>query len=660
MGSINVFKIDAKLILPNGALPPDSFRFESKVLPSNDFVVSRNREGDIISVYGDDIWDFTVYQPEGKPSNLQFIYWDTGSFTLQRRKLLDEIKHVFFILIWLRDKNPLSIGTLRNYLGVVRVAANFAEYREISLKALISDEIYFLEFVRSQNSGWLIETFSSLLLLLAGSSHKKLAVEIVNQDTINLLRKHNKEYRSNLKQHTPIPTQIYSEILSGLVNFLDEWQQFSDEILILISECYGIKKEGEHRNTITFKKVLDKSSVGLQNYVFKRIGKFTVKGIVSLITDTQALCKVAIQSFTGMREEEAQSLLYFCINRITSNYQNYILINGRTTKFSHGVATPVQWVTNDIGLKAVNIAQEIADSIYQLHNDRPCENKKQDYPLFISTSYLGFTGNLIQKTSTKYRIGSLYSKQGLDSLMPKIEASDIRELEQIDPHRAWRLEKKFQVGSQWAFTSHQLRRSLALYAQRSGLVSLPSLRRQLQHITSVMTSYYARGSVFAKNLIEMDKNHFANEWQQTQLESASLGYIFNVLMSDEILHGGHVHWMENTLKDKAGNILVDRETTLKRFRNGEIAYQETILGGCTSLDPCSYSATNWLKINCLKDNCRHLVVSLPKLEKVIGAQENMMQFLDSESLEYRTELSNLEVLKDTWEKIIEIKEKKNV
>ncbi len=96
-------------------------------------------------------------------------------------------------------------------------------------------------------------------------------------------------------------------------------------------------------------------------------------------------------------------------------------------------------------------------------------------------------------------------------LEPIIEDADIRELEHIDPHRAWRSEEKFHLGKPWLFTSHQLRRSLALYAQRPGFVSLPSLRRQLQHITNEMSRYYAKGSSFAENFIGDDKEHFGLE-----------------------------------------------------------------------------------------------------------------------------------------------------
>ena len=658
---MTALNLDAKLMFPDQISLPDSFNLLSNTLPTADFVVSRTHEDVIVSRYGDIVWDFTVYHPEGQPSNLLFAYWDQGGLTPDREKLVDEIKHIFFILIWLRDKQPLSIGTLRNYLTVVREVAKFAEQQNITLKEVIGNTPLFLEFVRSQNSGWLVETLSSLLLLLVGSSYQKFAIRTVEPETIRMLQKQNKQYRGSLKQHAPIPTRIYSEILANLVCYLDEWEKVSNELMQLVMECYQLKiSRGSKR--AYYHSILDNVSKPLRVFVITQTGKFTIKEIASLITDIQSICKLVIQAFTGMRDEEAQTLPYECIKEIISNSQKHFLILGRTTKLNHGRAKATQWITSVEGLKAVRIAQKIADHIYQIHDDEAVQVDSDifQYPLFISASYFGFTGKTIEPTTTKYRIGTLYSKQGINKLIPKIEQVDLEELEQIDPHRAWRSEENFQIGQYWNLTTHQLRRSLALYAQRSGLVSLPSLRRQLQHITNEMSSYYAKGSAFAKNLIDSDKSHFANEWQQTQAESTSLGYIFNVLMSSTTLYGGHIHWIENTLKNNEGLVMVDRKQTFQRFKNGEIAYKETIVGGCTKVGSCNYTATNWLQINCLKENCRHLIVSLPKLERVITAQEKMINFLDISSLEYRTELSHLDVLRETKRKMIELKGATNV
>ncbi len=96
---MTALNLDAKLMFPDQISLPDSFNLLSNTLPTADFVVSRTHEDVIVSRYGDIVWDFTVYHPEGQPSNLLFAYWDQGGLTPNREKLVDKIKHIFFILI---------------------------------------------------------------------------------------------------------------------------------------------------------------------------------------------------------------------------------------------------------------------------------------------------------------------------------------------------------------------------------------------------------------------------------------------------------------------------------------------------------------------------------------------------------------------------------
>jgi hypothetical protein len=267
---------------------------------------------------------------------------------------------------------------------------------------------------------------------------------------------------------------------------------------------------------------------------------------------------------------------------------------------------------------------------------------------------LGFIGRKVISRQGRMLPGRYWHVRdfpGLSLLLqPTIEEADLRELEQIDPHRAWRSEEQFTLGIPWTLTSHQLRRSLALYAQRSGLVSLPSLRRQLQHVTEEMSRYYARGSACAKNLIGDYKHHFGREWQEAQPVSAAMSYLYNVLLTDEVLFGAHGNWVENRFRGADHTVIVDREATLRRFKKGELAYRETSLGGCASTQTCDKLPIGWLNIECVK-GCRNFVGRLPKLEQTISAQTKLIQSLDPTSAEFRIERDDLDVLVKARDKV---------
>jgi len=336
----------------------------------------------------------------------------------------------------------------------------------------------------------------------------------------------------------------------------------------------------------------------------------------------------------------------------------HYVIEGTTSKHNNGRPKHVSWITSIEGKHAIDVARDVTALNHKLWRwrARGTDGKKPKIshePLFAAIGCFGLGGQPPIGSDSKLISAKLDLSMASTlrkALEPIIEKEDIAELEQIDPHRAWHTEEKFQIGRRWTLTSHQLRRSLALYAQRSGLVSLPSLRRQLQHITEEMSRYYARGSVFAKNFIGKNKEHFGNEWQDTQPVSAFLGYLIQVLLSDDVLFGAHGNWIEHRLRDSEGNILVDRDVTQRRFKNGEMAYRETLLGGCTTIDVCDKLPINWLNVHCV-NGCERFVGHLSKLEKVIVVQSNLVASLDVATPEYRSEKADLEILVTARDKV---------
>lgn len=660
---------EPKLDLPIGATAPDIYESSSGIVPPDDFVVSRNRDGSIASIFGQLFWDLSVYHPENRPNIFNFCYWKNGDLTPIRRQLSHEVRHLLFLLIWVRPGSPLSLGTLQNYLTIMRAMALFAEEITCSIHDLLSDEMQLWTFIETRCSGWATQTLGSLLPTLAKLGDDQLGFAIVGNKQLQTIRRLGQQYRTTLKQHAPIPTRIYSQIITRLLQEIIEWELIADEVLSILQVCgnnHNMGRSTRKQAELIKKQSLEKSqhptflqmaSDSCLRYFSARSRHPNLKNLSALICEIQTVLKLTIQTFTGMRDDEAISLPYHCLEESVVNGKTHYIVLGRTTKLNNGRGKRTRWITNQDGHRAIKLAQQIAAAIYGAFgvSPRKLSSRRIEYPLFVSVGYLAFAGGVIKSDGESFRSGHIYlerMKRLRKRIEPIIENADICELEHIDPHRAWRSEDKFQIGKAWLFTSHQLRRSLALYAQKSGFVSLPSLRRQLQHITCEMTRYYAKGSAFAKDFIAGDKEHFGLEWQNSQPESAALSYILNVLISNDIVFGGHANWVEHRLKDSEGKLLVDRAETLRRFKRGEIFYRETPLGGCTKIGACDQPIINWLHVDCLKNNCRNLVGNLLKLERVILAQEKMIGMLDQSSIEYRSEKADFDVLVAAREAVI--------
>ncbi len=656
--------------IPVGATHPEKFHQVNDEKPGADFIVSRNRDGSVASFYRERTWNLSAYHPEEKPSILNFEFWTNGTSTKKREDLIEESKLIVFILMWLRNGPSLSIGTLRNYLIVINELARHCENTNLEFRELLADENKLWRFVESQNSGWIIQTLGSLLPHL---TQNKFGFELVGEKFIQAIKARGMQYRATLNQHSPIPTRIYSEIISQLTGFISTWNTVANDMLSIAKTCNDNPMAGrcltnqikiastlglprvEHP---TFSNILTKKC--LDYFQTKKITQ-TVTGLSGVLTEAQLACKLTIQTFTGMRDDEAISLPYNCLKIQKINGIEHYIVLGRTTKLNNSRRKPTQWITNIDGYKAIKAAQQIAETIYSTFSiyKKGLESDATKYPLFASIGYLGLTGARLKPEDGRFRpnkIGLTRFPRLRKLLEPIITKHDISELERIDPHRAWRSEEHFQIGKPWRFTSHQLRRSLALYAQKSGLVSLPSLRRQLQHITNEMSLYYSRGSIYAKNFID-DKEHFGSAWQETKFESEGLSYILNVILSDDVLFGGHAQWVKNKFQGPNGTVVFDRERTIQQFKRGEIAYRETLLGGCTSTEPCKQPALKWINTDCIENGCRNLVCHSSKLDMVIAAQEKLVNSIDKNLVEYRTEKSDLDILIKAREKAVRINSK---
>jgi hypothetical protein len=370
------------------------------------------------------------------------------------------------------------------------------------------------------------------------------------------------------------------------------------------------------------------------------------------VASIRALCQLVILSFTGMRAMEAENLPYDCLSETRLDGVTHYAIEGITTKLSGGRPRRACWVTSPLAARAIRLAQRLSGEAHRAHG-------AQDYAESTDGSHLLFCRMGLRREGYVANRAANNIHDDIEAfrerVFPTITVEDIAELKRVDMHRAWEDEPKYALGQQWPFTRHQLRRALALYAHRSGLVTLPTLKRQLQHITQEMTMYYARGSAFAKGFIDTDKTHFAKEWVETQGLSEYLAYAEQVLFSDERLFGGHAAWTQSRAVQASPVSVYSREQTVRMFGKGELAYRETVLGGCASVEPCKSTPLDWMRLDCLESNCRNLVVVPSKLQRVIKAQQvtvAKLRAIDKASVEYRIEAQTLQRLLDAQEKSI--------
>ncbi|ACD14675.1 MAG: integrase [Paraburkholderia sp.] len=610
---------------------PDWYRIE------DDTVVTRDKAGNAVSLFGDDAWDIGAYAIGPRSTGLHFRgHLPDGVTRALSEATTRQWKQImYFLMHEATDMVPAS-STLQARSVYLREFAFFAAERQLTLYEGLSNVPIVLDYVAQAGMERKAQRLHSILVQLhrLGVGTTGLCVPLAQLHKPLLDRF---AQRAEYAQYPVIPTRIYQHFLSTCEHDLGVAEDVADILSDYLARVYA----GENP---------DVSAAVATNAVHFGC-KDSPYVVSSLVASIRALCQLVILAFTGMRAREAENLPYDCLSETRLDGVTHYTIEGVTTKLSGGRPRRARWVTSPLAARAVRLAQRLSGEAHRAHGAPSyAESTDGSHLLFCRMGLrYGYVAN--RGASTLHLDVEAFRER----VFPTITVEDIAELKRVDMHRAWEDEPKYAPGQQWPFTRHQLRRTLALYAHRSGLVTLPTLKRQLQHITQEMSMYYARGSAFAKGFIDIDRTHFAKEWVETQSLSEYLAYAQQVLFSDERLFGGHAAWTQSRAVQASPVSVYSRDQTVRMFRKGELAYRETVLGGCASIEPCKSTPLDWMRLDCLESNCRNLVVVPSKLQRVIKAQQvtvGKLRAVDDASVEYRIEVRTLQRLLDAQERLI--------
>lgn len=626
------------LSLITAASPGDAVR--QSFFPA-ELCVSHDTTGNVASRFGDLFWDLSSMSTDGTSSKKLHFYKADSSVDSSLGWLLRE-QHKALIWLHMDAGKTRSWHTLLNSNLALHICCKEAADRGVDLYSLLTNPDWVLETARTLNKVYMSMLSSAIRTLWRHRQELRAPIELPLQTLLSILATEAKSRPED--QQTPIiPSRVYCAILAAL----DERMSVIEHELDTLLDAYAKDREAR-RNAPKAEKKSQRytlRSASLAN-VAERMAELGYKpemskGLCDFIairlTQHKLALMLVIAAYSGMRVGEVSILpLDDVLAPFPHMGSMHYELRGSTHKLNNGVKRSTTWITSDQGARAARLAQRIAKSIQQHHGESP--RAGQQALLFPSNENAFKT---IGRTDFFRAMTKLRTE-----LCPVIEPSDIEELEHLELTRGWTRDD-IVVGARWPLAFHQLRRSLAVYAHRSGMVSLPALKAQLQHITQEMTAYYADGFSRAVNLV-FDKKHFSHEWKAAKAESSYFAYAFGVLFSDEDLLGQGAQRMANTVESR------NRQDTLRLFEENKLAYRETPLGGCVSTEDCKTDPLEPIPYDCLESNCVNLVVFGKRLEHVIKHQEVAVATLarnEAGSVEHRLEASHLQVLLKARERL---------
>lgn len=611
-------------------------------------VISRDKDGHIISILAHNKWA----TPQLSNHHLKTSSICFSKFSTKNRIELESLaqaKKIICIQIHRPSKRtgsyPSHDGVMSNQ-GALRKIHAFASEKGLTIAEIFENPIEFGECIREVESLINLRILQTTLnKVLEDSIYpvSPLALKLIDQ----LIRESNDES----EQHPVIPGRILFEKISNYRELLAEYSSIAENIeelnhRVAANPYYGRMKQiskNPAKPNVPFNQAIDECGLRKisEKYNFNQLAN-----VGNYLNRCYYAAKMLIHAFTAMREREAYLLKENCIEKISND--TYV-VHGLTIKLTKA-PRPAKWVTSADILYPYEAAMRITQLIKKY---LPAHVNTQDL-LFLSVSYLPTSNYYKNKSKSKKLTQANLPPSKWEETFPAtfINTEDFNELVMLDPLRDWQSQSEFQPGENWRLTTHQFRRSMAVYAAQSGLVSLPSLKRMLQHTLLQMSLYYTKGFATAKYLFEDVNPEVAKYFKEQAVPAEASLFLKDVIMEEATLHGAAGTFYERNVKDSfLGNIATNFAETLKKVKQGLLSYKETIMGGCLKVGEC-FERAHHNYVACL--NCSNACIKEKKLDQAVLIQVKVIESIPKGTFAYNTEQTKLSMLQRFKDKISQV------
>ena len=623
-------------------------------------VVSRHADGSIASRFKDLSWVFSALASAHAKN-------DTIHFP-DDKELANEVKTILLLVMLTPTHQLVDLSRFWLTANCLRRLAAFCKTEKTTLKILFNTRggINLLRLFKNEIHFYAQQmiTISDYLYFMRNEVGFDHGYKPLSKNVQARLRKISQDYKADRNQNPVIPSRIFKAIFHDTISEYESLLPVLDELLAMQTEIDAHPMVGLNINlqkdrsskfcgtnfgnlTKTFPTNYDlakkyplarvflnlnfkKGTTKPQNNEFDFDVLYARSDVLLALNYIQRVCQDMMIMFTGMRPVEAVLLPYFGSKQTIVDGVRYWLIYGFAVKKRTDIPPFEMWVTNEYGYMAFQTAKRIADCYYARNQRQPIENiPDEEMTPELSPLYLRDNSQIDKRNGSVKKTPAL-------AISHIITQADFDELKMIDPHRVWEGSPEFAIGKPFPVQLSLFRRSVAFFASASG-VRLVDLKNQLHHLFDIETFYYGQGSGRANPFLR-NEDSFASYFNQVKHEAEAFSFINEVINYDGKLFGASAKYAErnqafyNTIRTE------DRNETIKRFKRGELSYRETHLGGCKTITPCKHKALGSVTA-CL--DCKDADIKPQNLTHAIKDQAHLVDGLDPQRLEFRTEIQEL-------------------
>ncbi|EME0077300.1 integrase [Vibrio vulnificus] len=561
-------------------------------------VVTKNYDGSAKSYMGDEEWNFQAYL------DARITYKKTIVFSkIEDDRLAREMKLICFSWLYIaghhRKGAVIKPSTLIARYSKLCVVYKFLD-REgyTSIGSLTSNLVFsqFCIFVRSQD--YSVSQVEGLYnaIMHAGKIARYLPINLVLPDGYTqamFCRETSGKTRQDSKnQFYAIPTRLMEKIYSHCFGLVEKYHPHKEALHELLHDMRQNYEEGKRRvddkiragtwhwldeTSRDYRVEVNKHQPFSYSSIFQAhlehselamlLPKHAVK-VQGKIIELQTACYIVCGALTGMRRSEL-----FCLH--SNSYKEkevygrtYSVLQSEQHKFSQGAGKRAEWITTPLARKAIELAEAISRymRIQLLEDDDPMSNYDSSC-LWLGQGRKSQKPIIRQDGSMRAHFNRLCKDAGAI-----ITAQDLIEFDVINPNREPNhADERIAEGCVWPLTTHQLRRTFAVFSKRHNLCNDIAIKQQFKHLDLPTTEWYGEGGLASKiKALQID----------TELQS-----FLNDVIQESTTQKIH-EWYEgkesnNLMGNMAGSINKNRLTLPQKYKSWDAINEHVKAGRLT-------------------------------------------------------------------------------
>jgi len=289
------------LIAPS-AERPDWYRVE------DDTVVTRDKAGNAVSLFGDDAWDIRAYTIGPRRTHIHFRgHLPDGVSRAVSDATTRQWKQVMYFLMHEATDTVPASSTLQSRSVYLKEFTSFAAERQLTLYEGLSNVSVVLDYAAQAGMEMKAQRLHSILVKL-----HRLGVETTGL-RVPLAQLHEPllerfAQRAGSSQYPVIPTRIYQHFLSTCGYDLGVAEGIADVLSDYLARVYAGENPGVSAALVTAA-----AHFGCKDSPYI---------VAALVASISALCQLVILSFTGMRAMETENLPYDCLRETPSGWRD--------------------------------------------------------------------------------------------------------------------------------------------------------------------------------------------------------------------------------------------------------------------------------------------------------------------------------------------------